>query len=186
MKKVLREKGLNIRNNLSIGEVKSKSNLIINNIKETFDLKKYNTLGFYMPLGKEVDLRPLIEELLQQGKTIVIPKVLDKYHMDFFPIKDLNDYNVGRFNVLEPTSNKKMPRDNIEIIFVPGIYFSDDKYRLGFGAGYYDRYLAAYSGIKVGVCFDFQHIPDLPIDDYDIPMDLIITENPSHQYRDED
>jgi len=186
MKIVLRKKGLDLRNNMSKTEVNSLSYKIIKQIKENFNLDKYNVIGFYMPLGNEVDLRPLMKKLIESGKTIVIPKVLDKYNMEFYPLENIRDYHIGRFNVLEPNSNKKMPKNEIEIIFIPGIYFSYNKYRLGFGAGFYDRYLVNFCGIKVGICFNFQYISDFPINEYDIPMDKIITENPLHQYHDED
>lgn len=186
MKKELREEFLALRNQLTKKDVEERSDIIIANIKRTFDLSKYDTLAFYLPLGNEVDLRPLIQELLNQGKTIVLPKVLDKHTMAFFPIKDLDDYHLGRFNVMEPNSNEKMPKDAIEIMFIPGIAFSSKGYRLGFGAGYYDRYLADYPHTKVGVCFAFQLVPELPTDSYDIPMDIIITETPTPLFHDGD
>lgn len=186
MKKLLREKILSIRNQLTKTEVEELSTKIIDNIKSMFDLCKYQVLAFYLPLGNEVDLRPLIQELLDNGKTIVLPKTLDKHTMAFYPIKDLNDYHIGRFKVMEPNSNEKMPKDAIEIMFIPGIAFSHKGYRLGFGAGYYDRYLVDYPNIKVGVCYDFQVVEELPTDLYDIPVDVIITETPRPLYRDED
>ena len=102
--------------------------------------------------------------------------MLNKHEMEFFPIKDLNDCFVSKFNLLEPKSNKKMPKNDIEIMFIPGISFSSKKYRLGFGAGYYDRYLVDFQGIKVGICFHFQ-LREFPINAYDIPVDVVITEN---------
>lgn len=185
LKKELRKKGLALRNQISQHEVTNLSNRIIDQIKKHLDMINYQVLGFYMPLGNEVDLRPLMTELIDLGKTIVIPKVHDQYTMDFYSIKTINDTHVGRFGVLEPNRNKKMPKNEIEIIFIPGIYFSNQCYRLGFGAGYYDRYLKDYQHEKVGVCYAFQHITDIPSQDYDIPMDFIITENPLHQPHEE-
>jgi 5-formyltetrahydrofolate cyclo-ligase len=186
MKKALRKTGLEKRNRMTKSEVETLSKQIIKVINSKFNLDKYQIIGFYLPLGNEVDLRPLIKELIELGKTIVLPKVLDKHTMEFFPIKDLNDHHIGRFNVLEPNSNKKIPKNEIEIIFVPGIYFSYQNYRIGFGAGFYDRYFAQYHNKKVGVCYAFQYVPNIPYNDYDIPMDQIITENPLHLYHDED
>ncbi|HEY8365429.1 MAG TPA: 5-formyltetrahydrofolate cyclo-ligase [Haloplasmataceae bacterium] len=186
MKEVLRKQALELRNALTKEEVLSRSRKIITQIKSQIDLSNYQVLGFYMPLGNEVDLRPLMKELLEMGKTIVIPKVLDKETMEFFPIKDLFDYHIGTFKVLEPNSNKIMPKTKIEIIFVPGLYFSYQKYRLGFGGGFYDRYLKDYSNKKIGVAYSFQYIKEIPYNEYDIPLDIIITENPLHQFHDED
>ncbi len=186
MKQELRKTGLSRRNQMSEVEVRNLSAKIIEEIKKQLPIDKYDVLGFYMPLGNEVDLRPLMAELIAKGKTIVIPKVLDKNTMEFYPLQDMDDYYIGKFNVREPKSNKKMPKTKIDIIFVPGIYFSADKYRLGFGAGYYDRYLKDYPNLKVGICYGFQYIPEFPSDIHDVPMDLIITENPSHPYHDGD
>jgi len=186
MKKELRKKGLEIRNQMKQQEVIDLSKKIIEQIKISCNLNQYQVIGFYMPLGNEVDLRPLMTEVIALGKTVVIPKVQDKYNMDFYPIKNINDIHVGRFNVLEPNNEKKIPKTKIDIIFIPGIYFSKDHYRLGFGAGYYDRYLKDYHQKKIGVCFSFQYISQIPTDHYDIPMDEIIMENPLHQYHDGD
>ncbi|QVK18747.1 5-formyltetrahydrofolate cyclo-ligase [Mycoplasmatota bacterium] len=181
MKEYLRKKGLALRKQMHQDEVNDLSKKIIKQIKKQIDLMPYQVFGFYMPLGNEVDLRPLMRELIDLRKTIVIPKVHDQYTMDFYPIETINDVHKGHFGVLEPNCNRKMPKNKIDIIFIPGIYFSFQNYRLGFGAGYYDRYLKDYYQEKVGICYSFQHINNIPSQDYDIPMDFIITENPSHQ-----
>ncbi|MDF2700112.1 MAG: 5-formyltetrahydrofolate cyclo-ligase [Haloplasmataceae bacterium] len=186
MKKALREQYLNIRNQLDSKEIRLNSNLIIENVKKQFDLNQYNCFAFYMPLGKEVNIKPLIEELLNKNKKIVLPKVLDKTTMEFFPITDLSDVHLSKFKILEPNNNQKMPKNDIDLMFIPGIAFNHAKYRLGFGAGFYDRYLSDYKNIKVGICYEFQVIKDNFADDFDIPMNLIITENHVHQYHDED
>lgn len=181
-KKELRKKGLTLRNQMSHNEVTVLSKKIIEEIKKQVNFTNYQVLGFYMPLGNEVDLRPLITQLIALGKTAVIPKVHDQYTMDFYPIKTIDDTHVGKFGVLEPNSHKKIPKNEIDLIFIPGIYFSYQNYRLGFGAGYYDRYLKDYHQEQVGVCFSFQHIKDIPSQSHDIPMDVIITENPLHRH----
>lgn len=184
MKEELRKKGLASRNQIPHDEVKVLSKRIIEQIKKQVDMMNYQVLGFYMPLGNEVDLIPLMTELIDLGKTIVIPKVHNQYTMDFYPIKAIDDIHFGHFGVLEPNSNKKMPKNEIDIIFIPGIYFSYKNYRLGFGGGYYDRYLKDYHQEKVGICFSFQHIFDIPSENHDIPLDFIITENPLHPLHD--
>ncbi len=186
MKNELRKTGLEKRNKMSQNEVKELSNQIIKQIKNKFDLNLYHTLAFYMPLGNEVDLRPLMDELITLNKIIVVPKVFDRFTMDFYQIQTTLDVHTGKFKVLEPNSNKKIPKNEIDIIFIPGIHFSYQNNRLGYGAGYYDRYLKDYDHVKIGVCFSFQHIPLIPADSYDIPMDWIITENPLHLHHDED
>ena len=106
--------------------------------------------------------------------------------MAFLPIKDLNDVTESKFKVLEPKSNQKMPKNDIDLMFIPGIAFNQSKYRLGFGAGFYDRYLTDYQNLSIGICYEFQIISEKFEENYDIPMNLLITENRVHQYRDED
>ncbi len=178
MKEALRKEGLNKRNQMSCDEIVNLSNKIIKQIKKRIDFESYQVFGFYMPLGNEVDLRPLMEELINLGKTIVLPKVHDKKQMEFYPIQRIDEVHVGKYQVLEPNSKEKMPKTNIKIMFIPGIYFSYDGYRLGFGGGYYDRYLEDYPHLKIGVCYSYQHITSIPTNCHDIPMDDIITENP--------
>lgn len=186
MKKELRKKILEIRDQMTYDDVSILSKNIIENIQREFKLDDYQVIGMYMPLGNEVDLRPLINMLIEKNKTIVIPKVLNKETMEFYPIKSVNDIHEGHFHVLEPNNNKKKPKNEIEIMFIPGIGFSKQKHRLGYGGGFYDRYLVDYAHLKVGVCFAFQLLHDFQTDKYDIPMDVIITENPLHQYHDGD
>lgn len=186
MKKELRKKGLALRNQMRQDEVTDLSKRIIEQIKKQVDMMNYQVFGFYMPLGNEVDLKPLMTELIDLGKTIVIPKVHNQYTMDFYPVESIDDIHVGKYEVLEPNNNKKMPKNEIDIIFIPGIYFSYQNYRLGFGGGYYDRYLKNYHQAKVGICFSFQYINDIPLENHDIPLDFIITENPLHRLHDVD
>ncbi len=186
MKKDLRKKILKVRDQMTCNEVTLISKKIIRNIQRELKLDDYQVIGMYMPIGNEVDLRPLITSLIENNKTVVIPKVLSKEKMEFYPIESVNDIHEGKFKVLEPNCNKKMPKNEIDIMFIPGIGFSKQGYRLGFGAGYYDRYLVGYINQKVGVCFAFQLLSDFQTDRFDIPMDKVITENPLHQYHGED
>ena len=187
MKNELRKKYLKRRDEFN--QVEEYSQKIIQNIKNTFQLGQFQCVGFYMPLQNEVDLRPLIKEMLQLNKKIVLPKVLDKTTMQFFEISDLSDVRTSSFNILEPISTKPINKEDIDILFIPGIAFSVDNKRidrLGFGAGYYDRYLIDYPNRKVGICFNFQITNEFTPLPHDVKLDCLITESHVHQYHDED
>src|SRR5690554_221137 len=125
---------------MSEAEVLDLSSHIMAHIEEAFPLDELQTIALYYPFNNEVDLRPLIERLLIKKKKIVLPKVLSKTTMDFFLIQDIHDVSPSRFGVYEPTGDKRA--DQIDIMFVPGIAFNNEGYRLGYGAGFYDRFLA--------------------------------------------
>lgn len=183
MKNDLRKELIKTRNSLSEEVILDYTSKIISNIKKTFDFNKLNCIGQYMSINKEVETKGFINELLHEGKRVVLPKVENKIDMDFYPIESLKDVFKGSFNVLEPISKNKMPKDKIDIIFIPGIAFSKEMNRLGYGAGFYDRYLKDYKGIKVGLCYSFQ-IKSFEVYPHDVSMDYVITENHVHQFHD--
>ena len=113
-------------------------------------MEKAKTVALYMPQEFEFDLQPLFE---QADKQIVIPKTLADRHMIFVKY-DKNDLERTKFGILEPKSKNEVVPD---LILVPGLAWNKEGYRIGFGAGYYDRYLASFSGQTVSLCYDFQH-----------------------------
>jgi 5-formyltetrahydrofolate cyclo-ligase len=186
MKKELRKALIEKRKQLPLKEVEELSVIINNRIKENFNLDEIEVLAFYYPFNQEVNVLPLIEALLNQNKIVVLPKVTSKTTMSFYKIDSLNDVSRSQFGVYEPTTNQLVPQDEIEIMFIPGVGFNSKGYRLGYGAGYYDRYLINHAFNTVGVCFDFQITEEFEVDAHDIPLDFIISENRLLQCQNED
>ena len=132
-----------------------------------------HTLLLYHSLRDEVDTRKLIDTLLQQGKTILLPKVISDTQMTIHPYYGKHSLCQGAYGILEPNT----PAINIQHIpltIIPGIAFDATGNRLGRGKGYYDRLLKTIDTYKLGICFPFQLIPTVPTSHNDVLMDEVI------------
>lgn len=168
----LRNKYKLIRKNISNKE--EKSDIIINKILNLKEYKSAKTVALYYSLIDEVNTLKLIEKSLKE-KITLLPRVINDNEMTFFLIENINDLEVGSFNIKEPTTNIEM--NNIDLMIIPGICFDKNRNRIGFGKGYYDKYLCNHDIYKIGICFDEQIFPKMIESNInDIKMDLIITE----------
>ncbi|WOV88850.1 5-formyltetrahydrofolate cyclo-ligase [Sporosarcina oncorhynchi] len=130
----------------------------------------------------EVDTRLLIEHAWQTGKRVVVPKcIASTREMDFRAITSFDDLETVYMDLLEPIEERtsSIKKDEIDLQLVPGVVFSEKGFRIGFGGGYYDRYLEGYNGECISLAFEVQLIDDVPVEPHDIPVDWIITENRS-------
>ncbi len=160
---------------LSKGEIESKSSLIIRNIKKR-DFLDNEVYLFYVPIRNEVDLLPLARDLFNMGKTVLFPRIIDYERIIPYIVEDINfDFVKGAFGIPEPDT--KPFYSEIDIIFVPGIVFGRNGYRIGYGKAYYDVFLNSYPYKKtVGVSYDFQLIEEVPYDEDDAKLNAIVTE----------
>ena len=130
----------------------------------------------YSPLPDEVDTRLLIEKLHTTGKTIVLPAVTGDGIMETRIYEGAESLSIGAYGISEPTGSAYTDYAKIDVAIVPGMAFDNKKHRLGRGKGYYDRFLADKPHIyKIGVCFDFQLVDEVPSGKYDICMDEIVS-----------
>jgi len=130
----------------------------------------------YVSSGSEVRTHELIAALLDQGKTVTVPRVLPEPGvMHPIVIQGLDDFAPGRFGIPEPTTHEHF-EETPDITIVPGIAFTKTGGRLGQGGGFYDRYLARHPATyKIGVCFNEQIADSLPISGHDIHMHEVVT-----------
>lgn len=170
-----------MRNELSESYVIEKSKLISDNLFSLTILKNASVILAYYSFNKEVCTHGIIEELLSLDKKVALPvciKSKDKFVISC--ITSLQDLKLGSLGIMEPDPEKLelVKPEDINVVLVPGIAFDRKGNRLGYGKGYYDRFLAELdsSKIKVGICFDFQIIDELPTDCFDVPVDCIVTE----------
>ncbi len=143
---------------------------------------KEKTIMVYSSFKKEACTIPLIEKLTASGASVVLPGVTGSEIIPYY-CSDQSVMKAGPFGIMEPDPEKcsACEPSTIDIIIVPGIVFDKKGGRLGFGKGYYDRFLARIGkkALKIGLCYDFQLLKDdlLPTEPHDIPMDMILTEN---------
>lgn len=139
-------------------------------------LQAARVVMLYYALPDEVDTRHLVDTLLKEGKTVILPKCIDKEHIEPRQYTGPDDLTEGIYNLLEPVGKPYRDLDSIELIIVPGMSFDSKGHRLGRGRGYYDRFLAQVpQAYKIGVCFDFQRVEQVPVDDNDRVMDEVLS-----------
>lgn len=133
-------------------------------------------IGIYCSTRGEVDTYGLMEHWFwDKDISIYVPKVTGET-MDFFRISSFKDLSMGRFGILKPQTDDKINPDELEVIIVPIVAFDKNKHRIGFGKGYYDRYLKQTSARKIGIAFSFQEVDEILVDPFDVDCDIVITE----------
>lgn len=165
------------RTNMEYEEVDRLSHIICTKIINSYAYKNAENILCYMAIKNEVIVNEIIEKALLDGKNVYLPKV-DGIDMDFFRIESLNDCIRGAYNILEPRPVNPFTKEE-GLVIVPGVGFSRELRRIGYGAGYYDRYFSRKKSLlKVAAAYELQLTDEVFEDDvFDIPMDYIYTEN---------
>ncbi len=135
----------------------------------------------YAALPEEIQTDGILRRVLTEGKALYLPRCLDNQgQMAFYRVQALEKLESGSFGVREP-SLTALPYDwNMDgqaLCLVPGLCFDSRGYRLGYGKGYYDRFLAKFHGVTMGLCYDDFLRDCLPAGDYDLPVQQIVTES---------
>lgn len=161
-----------------------KSLLINQQLNHSPFIQNANTIACYQTIQNEVNLEALINVCLPDQKRLVFPKIYNK-EMQFYYVTDLHDQlSPGEFTILEPDPSKcaLVSPEEIDVYIVPGVAFDLFGYRIGYGGGYYDRYLTQkrQDAIAIGVGYDFQLHHSIEFSEQDIPMDVVIT-NSTHE-----
>ena len=144
----------------------------------------------YYSLPDEVNTHQLLDDLVAEGKTVLLPKVLDATTMELRLYTGPHDLAPGPFGIMEPSGSQYSPSSfllppssktsSIDVALIPGVAFDALGHRLGRGRGYYDRFLSTMGTVPsvrprlLGLCFDFQKVPSVPVDPTDIPVDQVI------------
>lgn len=157
------------------------SKTIANSLYESSYYKNANIIMAFINFGSEINTRYLIEHAIQDDKIVVIPVMLpETKELKISRILDYSELEIGHYNILTPKAKflRFLDPNTIDLILVPGLIFAKDGYRIGYGGGYYDRFLAKLDNNipKIAIGFDMQITDKVPTDEYDIPVDYILTE----------
>jgi 5-formyltetrahydrofolate cyclo-ligase len=178
-KEPIKKKILLIRQSLSPFDVFVKSWQAQKNFLNSFFFSKSKVIGAYYPILNEVQTFRIIRECLLVKKTVCLPKLLDG-KIVFFSITNLNDLETGSFNIKEPLLNKDNICEEIDTVITPGIAFDRCGYRIGYGKGYYDRYLKHFSKHNrnaVGLGYEFQLMSEpIPYESHDVKLNALVTD----------
>lgn len=178
-KKQLRIKHKGIRLGFKEAEKKSLDNSLAKQFLSLEEYKDCETLFAFVSSPIEVDTIGIINHAFADGKKVAVPKCSNlSGDMDFYYIASLSELKEGAYGILEPDSESTTPAISTDkdLCLVPGLSFDPKGYRLGFGKGYYDRFLADFKGTTAGLCYTANLEKELPIDEYDIPVDIVITD----------
>ena len=136
--------------------------------------KEAQTIYGYLPYNQEVRTVPMLEQALKEGKRVAVPKCYGD-EMRFIYMDDLSKVEKGYANIPEPIADEPVADDKTALVLMPGMAFTKDGKRMGYGGGFYDKFLAAEPNHPtVALCYDFQMVEDLPTEDYDIPVDCVL------------
>lgn len=179
-KKTIREKMLLRRSKLTDEEVRQYSKTIIQRLVESSFYKECRNLCIYQAFRNEVSCDIIMSLALSDGKRIYTP-VTDKTgkSIAFYQITEYTEWEKGAYGIMEPViTPDDQPLQEPALVLMPGLAFDRNKHRLGYGGGYYDRYLSEHKGnITVALCYSFQiTVDELPNEEHDILPDYIVTE----------
>ncbi len=174
-----REIAKTARNSLNPNDVLEHSVHIFEKIRCMESYQNCDTILVYADYNHEVMTGDFIDRALEDGKRMALPRVEKSGIMDFFYIESRTDLVTGKFGISEPIGNQKFsPIDSQSVIMImPGVAFDEECQRVGYGGGYYDRYLMRYPKIQtIAVCHEVQLMKEIITEEYDICPDVLITE----------
>ncbi len=182
-KHILRKKMIEKRQRTSYDEIATKSEEIKKRLFELDVFEKSKTVMFYVGKGDEVQTKDMVLESMKMGKIVSVPYIENSGNREMHAslLKNFDrDLVKGEYGILSPKKESYRPinTSSLDLIVIPGVCFDKNGNRIGRGGGYYDRFLKSVSkkAILIGLAFDFQVIRDVPHDEKDIPVQIIVTE----------
>ncbi|MCG7345134.1 5-formyltetrahydrofolate cyclo-ligase [Sporosarcina sp. ACRSL] len=176
----MRKQMIKAMKDMNRSEHASKSANILELLHTCEEYTSASTIGVTISRFPEVETNLLIESAWRAGKQVAVPKCIPATReMDFRIITSFDDLETVYMDLEEPIVERTVSIDKgqIDLQIVPGVVYSKEGFRIGFGGGYYDRYLTGYEGDLVSLAFDIQISQAVPTEEHDIPVNKIITEN---------
>ncbi len=132
------------------------------------------TVYGYLPYNQEVRTVPMLERALREGKRVAVPKVFGQ-EMQFIYIDDFSAVEKGYAGIPEPIADGPIADDPTALVLLPGLAFTEKGERMGYGGGFYDKFLASQPNHPtLALCYGFQIVEELPTEEYDIPVDVVL------------
>jgi 5-formyltetrahydrofolate cyclo-ligase len=158
---------------LSASDKASEAQILCQNLQNSLTLDRASSVGVFLALSDEPDLRNAYRTLLKQNKILALPFPSENGKWGFYSIVRLETENTGEWGLGFPEKGTFVPADELDVVLVPGRGFTPAGDRIGRGKGIYDRLLAGTKAKKIGVCFSCQIVDQLPMDEHDIRMDEV-------------
>ena len=180
LKADIRKEFLNTRKNIPFGEKEILNSKIFENVKKSDLYIRSQAILAYVSTSDEVDTRKLIVHALKQNKTVAVP-VCDyqKREMVFVKIDSISDLTICKKGIYEPEfdENKVITQFDNALCIVPGLAFNKNGYRVGYGGGFYDKFLEDFCGTSLGICYEQFLVDAIKVESHDIAVNYIATEH---------
>ena len=173
-KAALRKHLLEQRDSISFDLMEIHSSKIFSKLIKTKIISEAKSIGCYYSIGSEVQTHEIIKHFLSENKSVSLPKVSQDY-MSFRNIKDLSKLEKGEYDISEPKDTAAIEQKH-DVILVPCVGLDNDGNRIGYGLGFYDKYLEEKDVIKIALAYSKQIVKTIPASANDVKMDWIITE----------
>ena len=151
------------------------SEMIHQNLKQISSFTNSQNIACYFPIGSEVNTHYIMLDILKHGKNLLLPRIIDE-NIEFYIIPNLEKLEKGSFEIMEPKDSCDRAK-KIDCVLIPTVGVSKSGVRLGYGKGYYDRFLVSSYAMRISLTYSKQIVKSIPIDSHDIKMDWIITED---------
>lgn len=155
-------------------QIEEKSRLLAEKFLNCQAYRQAKTVYGYLPYNQEVRTTPILEQALKDGKQVAVPKVIGE-EMRFIRMEDLSRVEKGYAGIPEPIADGPVADDPYALVLMPGLAFDAQGHRIGYGGGFYDKFLALEPNHPtVALCYDFQMVDRLETEEFDIPVDLVL------------
>lgn len=170
LRRTIREK----KRAMTEDEIESRSAKLAQLLYASEAYRNAKTIYGYLPYNQEVRTVPMLEQALRDGKRVAVPKVFGD-EMKFLYLEDLTKVAKGYAGIPEPIADEPEARDDSALVLMPGLAFDPQGHRIGYGGGFYDKFLAAEPNHPtLALCYDFQLLPELETEEHDIPVDTVL------------
>ena len=173
-KKTLRKRIREQKRAMTQLQIETASEKLVQMFLNTELYRDAKTIYGYLPYNQEVRTEPILQRALADGKRVAVPKIYGD-EMKFIYLPDLSQVASGYAGILEPIADEPVGDDPTALVLMPGMAFTKEGYRIGYGGGYYDKFLAAEPNHPtIALCYDFQMVEQLPTEEFDVPVDMVL------------
>jgi len=151
------------------------SGKIHENLKKISSYINAQNIACYFPIGSEINTHEIMLNILEQGKNLLLPRIIDD-NIQFYIVSNLERLEKGSFEIMEPNDRCEKAK-KIDCILIPTVGVSKLGTRLGYGKGYYDRFLSSTNAVKISLTYSKQIVKSIPSDSHDVRIDWIVTED---------
>ncbi len=173
-KKALRQQIREKKRAMTAEQIEAASQRLGKKFAATEQYRSAKTIYGYLPYNQEVRTVPMLQQAMADGKRVAVPKVYGET-MRFIYMDDLTQVETGYAGIPEPIANGPVAEDKTALVLMPGMAFDKEGHRIGYGGGFYDKFLAAEPDHPtVALCYDFQMVEHLETEEFDVPVDCVL------------